>query len=192
MGFIPVPYHHTMLEDRTRMDAFEQAIAAKVKPGNVVFDVGAGTGILSYFAAKSARRVYSVEAHPAVARLGKRLIELNRLAQRVSYSQGLAQDNLPPEAVDVVICEMMHVGLAVEQQVPVMNAVLQGLDQRYPGHVIKLIPEQAVNYCQLVQADWDRSGYKVPFVRLGSAYGADATVTALSPLTKYFDVAFSH
>jgi protein arginine N-methyltransferase 1 len=185
MGFIPMPYHHTMLEDRNRMAALERAIAAKVKPGDVVFDVGAGTGILSFFAAKQARKVYAVEADPAVAKVGQRLIELNGLGSKVEYTHGLAQDHIPPEPVDVIICEMMHVALAVEQQIPVMNAVLEGLQQRHAGHASRVIPEEAVNYCQLIQADWNRSGYIAPFVRLGSPYGADPTVTALSQITKY-------
>lgn len=190
MGFIPVPYHHTMLEDRNRMGAFERAIAAKVKPGDVVFDVGAGTGILSFFAAKQARKVYSVEADPAVARVGQRLIELNRLGGKVQYSHGLAQEHIPPEPVDVIICEMMHVALVVEQQIPVMNAVLQGLQQRNPGYPVRVVPEEAVNYCQLVQADWERSGFLAPFVRMGSPYGSDPTVTPLSQITKYSSHSF--
>jgi len=181
-----------MLEDQNRMDAMERAIAAKVKPGNVVFDLGAGTGILSWFAAKQASKVYAVEADPAVARIGQQLIELNGLAGKVAYTHGLAQEHLPPEPVDVIICEMMHVALAVEQQVPVMNAVLQGLEQRYPGHPLRIVPEQAVNYCQLVQTDWNRRGYQVPFVRLGSPYGADPTVTTLSQITKYSSHDFDH
>lgn len=185
MGFIPVPYHHTMLEDRNRMGAFERAIASKVKPGDVVFDVGAGTGILSYFASKQARKVYAVEADPGVARVGRRLIELNGLAGKIDYRHGLAQEHIPSEPVDVIICEMMHVGLAVEQQIPVMNAVLTALQQRQADRPVRVIPEEAVNYCQLVQADWNRAGYQVPFVRLGSTYGADPTVTPLSQITKY-------
>jgi Met-10+ like-protein len=192
MGYIPVPYHHTMLEDRTRMDALERAITAKVKPGDVVLDVGAGTGILRYFAAKQARKVYSVEADPGVAKVGQRLIELNGLRGKVEYTHGLAQDHIPSEPVDVVICEMMHVALAVEQQIPVMNAVLEGLQKRFPGHALRIIPEEAVNYCQLVQADWNRSGYQAPFVRLGSPYGSDPTVSALSQITKYSSHLFDH
>ncbi|MHB8621647.1 MAG: 50S ribosomal protein L11 methyltransferase [Chloroflexota bacterium] len=189
-GIIPLPYHHTMLADENRRSAFQRAIERVVRPGDVVFDPGAGTGILSYFAAQKARKVYAVEADPAVAELGRRLIGLNHLTDRVDYQLGLAQDHLPTEPVDVVICEMMHVALAVEQQVPVLNAVRAGLAKRFPGHAYRVIPEGAVNYCQLLQASFDFGGFQAPFIRLGNTYAADPSLVPLSPLVPYLRLDF--
>ena len=69
-----------MLADERRCAAFRAAIDRVVQPGDVIFDVGAGTGLLSYFASAKARAVYAVEADAAVAELGQRLIALNGLA----------------------------------------------------------------------------------------------------------------
>ena len=184
-GIIPVPYHHTMLADRHRCRAFEEAIARVVRPGDVVFEAGAGTGLLSYFAARRARKVYAVEADPSVAALGRALIQRNGLEGRVEYRHGLAQEQLPPEPVDVVIGEMLHVALAVEQQVPVLNAVRQGLDAAHPGHPYRVVPAAAVTYCQLVEANFDFYGYEAPFTRLGSSYVADPSIRPLSGLETY-------
>lgn len=54
--------HKLMLQDRHRTMTYKKAIEA-VCEDKVVLDVGAGTGILSLFAAKAgARKVYAVEA----------------------------------------------------------------------------------------------------------------------------------
>jgi predicted RNA methylase len=145
-GIIPPHWHHLMLRDDRRCEAFRRAIERVVRPGDVVLDVGAGTGLLSYFAARTARRVYAVEADPGVAALGRRLIALNGLAGTVEYAQGRAEEHLPPEPVDLVLCEMLHAALAVERQVEVLNAVHRALAAAYPGHRYRVIPEQAVNY----------------------------------------------
>src|SRR2546422_7318714 len=92
---------------------------------------------------------------------------------------------IPPEPVDVVVCEMLHVALAVERQVPVLNALHAALAAAYPGHGYRVIPEQAVNYCQLLEASFDFHGYQAPFPRLGDPYQADPTIPALSPLLPF-------
>ena len=61
-GFL---YHQQqMLTDRRRMDAYHRAIMANKEcfKDKVVVDVGAGTGVLSIWAAKAgARKVYAIE-----------------------------------------------------------------------------------------------------------------------------------
>ena len=54
--------HRTMIRDRVRTEAFRHAVHSVVHPGDIVLDVGAGSGILSLFAAQAeAARVYAVE-----------------------------------------------------------------------------------------------------------------------------------
>jgi predicted RNA methylase len=62
-----VDYHRTMLADKDRMQSYLRAILKAVEPGDVVFDIGSGTGILAYFACMAgARVVYAVEQDPIV------------------------------------------------------------------------------------------------------------------------------
>jgi protein arginine N-methyltransferase 1 len=40
--------HRTMIRDRVRTEAFQRAIESVVRPGDVVLDVGAGSGSMAW------------------------------------------------------------------------------------------------------------------------------------------------
>ena len=77
--------HIGMLQDHERMAAYHDAIklnAARHFKDKVVLDVGAGTGVLSIWAAKAgARKVYAVEG-TAVARHAEALVAARRREDR--------------------------------------------------------------------------------------------------------------
>ncbi|MFO0745996.1 MAG: methyltransferase domain-containing protein [Myxococcota bacterium] len=57
-------YHQRMIADAQRMVAYERALRAVIRPGDVVLDVGAGTGVLSLWAARLGAKVHAVESMP--------------------------------------------------------------------------------------------------------------------------------
>jgi len=96
-----------MLLDAHRTGAYHRGITHN-RPdfeGKTVLDVGAGTGILSMFAAQAgARKVYAVEGTPS-AEYARLLIESNKLADRIEIVRGRLDQIELPEKVDVVISE---------------------------------------------------------------------------------------
>src|SRR3978361_499877 len=81
--FIPIQYHHNMLMDENRMGSFKAAIDYVVKPGAKVLELGGGTGVLSWFAAARASKVWCVEFNPAMVDEAQRLLALNANGDKV-------------------------------------------------------------------------------------------------------------
>ena len=52
MDDFPLSSHLSMVKDATRVRAFSRALRAVVTPGCTVVDVGAGTGVLAFLAAR--------------------------------------------------------------------------------------------------------------------------------------------
>ena len=52
---VGIDYHRWMIKDTKRTVAFKHALQGLIKPNDVVADIGAGTGILSLFAAEAIR-----------------------------------------------------------------------------------------------------------------------------------------
>ena len=126
--------HRTMICDRVRTEAFRRAIDSVVRPGDIVLDVGAGSGILSVFAARAgAARVYAVERTSAAV-LAQELAAANGVAEIVQVIHGEVIDVELPERVDVIVSEWLG-GFGVDEGmlVPVIVARDRWLK---PGGVI--------------------------------------------------------
>ncbi|XP_055386139.1 uncharacterized protein LOC129615095 [Condylostylus longicornis] len=104
--------HEVMLKDRHRQEAYFNAIMSNkhLFEGKVILDVGAGTGILSMFAAKAgAKLVYAVEASN-LAKIAIEIIEDNNLTSIVKVIHSKIENfQLPKneDKVDIIISEWM-------------------------------------------------------------------------------------
>ena len=161
---IPLHYHYHMLRDRARMNGFRRAIEACVRPGAKVLEFGGGTGVLSFFAAQQAGRVWCVERNPELISEARRLLAQNPNTERIEMIQADAFEYLPPEPVDVVICEMLHVGLLREKQLAVIKAFKERYVQRFSGPLPVFIPEAVLQAVQPVQQSFDFEGYYAPTI----------------------------
>jgi protein arginine N-methyltransferase 1 len=99
--------HRLMLKDLVRGEAYRKALEHVITPDSVVLDMGAGSGILSFFAvAAGARKVYAVE-RTSIVQLTRELAESNRLLDRLEIlNSDILEINLP-EKVDVLVSEWL-------------------------------------------------------------------------------------
>lgn len=100
-----VGYHFSMLQDATRVTQFQAALAAAIRPGDVVLDVGSGTGLLAFLSLQhGANRVYAVEAGSVIA-LARQIAQVNGFADRIVWLHGKSTQVTLPEQADVVVSE---------------------------------------------------------------------------------------
>jgi protein arginine N-methyltransferase 1 len=97
--------HVEMLRDELRTDAFRRAIEEVVRPGDVVVDIGTGSGVLAVFAARAgAKKVYAIEAS-SIAPLAAEVFQKSGVADRVEIVRGWSTQVELPERADVLVTE---------------------------------------------------------------------------------------
>ncbi len=98
-------YHLSMLHDTARMDAFRRAIDASVQPGDIVLDLGCGSGVLSFMACEAgAAKVYAIEGGPVID-VARELAVDNGFDDHIEFLAGWSIDVGLPEPADVLISE---------------------------------------------------------------------------------------
>lgn len=102
-----IEYHRELLADEKRTLAYREAIRQTVRPGDVVVDLGSGSGILSFLACEAgAGHVYAIDnGHMAdvVTYLARHL----GLSGRVTVFHQLSTEVVLPRPADVLVTETM-------------------------------------------------------------------------------------
>jgi len=178
--FIPSHYHGVMLADRARTGGFKAAIEHAVPEGGRVLELGGGTGVLSFFAAQKAARVWCVERNPELVDIARRILQLNGVAGRVDLVAADALDYLPPEPVDVVVCEMLHAGLLREKQVDVIASFKERYLAAFGPPLPTFIPEATILGLQPIEHPFEFFGYRAPIPLFQDAAVADEVTRTLA------------
>ncbi|MCX6713777.1 MAG: 50S ribosomal protein L11 methyltransferase, partial [Candidatus Vogelbacteria bacterium] len=114
------------LIDEERSKAFEKAILNTVKKGDVVVDMGTGSGILAMFAVRAgAKKVYAIELDKNNIATLSAIFKDNKMFDKIIIVQGDVTKVDLPEKVDVIIGEMIATALIDELQVPATNNILR-------------------------------------------------------------------
>lgn len=106
-GFDAAPIHISMLNDRTRTESYLKSIHQTVHPGDIVVDIGTGTGILAIAAIQAgAKHVYALEAG-AMAEGAETVFQRNGLAEQITLIRGWSSQIELPERADLMISEII-------------------------------------------------------------------------------------
>lgn len=101
-------FHDLLLGDELRMRAYRQAITEVVTPGDVVVDLGTGTGVLARWAlAAGAARAYGVERDPALLARAEAAAADEGVGSRFVPVPGLSFDVALPEPADLLVSEIL-------------------------------------------------------------------------------------
>jgi len=160
-----------MLQDSVRTSIYQFAILENAPDfeGKRVLDVGAGTGILSFFAARAgASQVYAVEAS-SMAKNAEKLAATNNLSSTVTVLQQRVEDVQLDERVDVLISEPLGIALVNERM---LESYLVARDTLLkPGG--KMFPDFATMFVAPFTDDalYNEQVAKVQFWSQSSFYG---------------------
>jgi type I protein arginine methyltransferase len=107
-----------MVVDDMRMAAYSSALRQAIRPGSVILDIGAGTGILSMLACQyGAGRVYAVEPDDAI-RVARQIAEANGFAERIEFIQDVSTRITLSEKADVIVSDLRGILPLFQQHIP--------------------------------------------------------------------------
>ena len=174
--------HAMMLSDSARTETYQRAIEASVRPGDVVIDVGSGTGILAMFAARAgARKVYSIEP-TGMIELAKRIAKRNGLAERIEFIQAKVEEVELPEKADCLVSEWLGVFALEENLLPCIAHARDHLLK--PGG--QLLPQEVGLFLALVEREelheerigrWRRQPYGLDYTDFAAAQANDVQIS---------------
>jgi SAM-dependent methyltransferase len=165
-------YQQVLLGDARRNRAFHRALAARVRPGANVLDLGAGTGVWAVAAARlGARRVVAVEREAALLPVIEALAREAGVAGRVEAVCADARRVRLRREFDVVVGELVGNEALEEGLVPVFERARERFLR--PGGA--LVPEWVALVAAPVRAPL-RLGLTPPFLPATSVAALSAHV----------------
>ena len=118
MKFKATSYHFDLLKDKDRLSVFYEAIEDYDSGTELAYDLGCGSGVLSYFLSSKFDEVISLEIDSKAAGYAKEnLADLDNVD--VICSDVLDYDFT--RKADLIVCEMLDTALVDEEEIPVLN-----------------------------------------------------------------------
>jgi len=156
--------HYNLLSDPIRLQPLKSAIEYVVFPGAKVLELGGGTGVLSWFAAAKADRVWCVESNPDLAKESNLLLAMNTNGDKVKVVHADVLEYLPPEPVDVVICDMIDLAVLRDKQVEMVEAFKARYRKRFCAPLPIMVPTAILLAIQPLQQNYNFEGFCAPIV----------------------------
>ena len=152
MKFKTTSYHFDLLKDNDRLAVFYEAIVDYDWNNDLAYDLGCGSGVLSYFLSDYFKEVISIEMDKKAYECAEdNLKDFDNI--QVINSDVLNYDFT--RKADLIVCEMLDTALIDEEEVPVLNYAKKCLKE--DG---KIIPWGVINAAELVNLErhylhWD-------------------------------------
>jgi len=116
-----------MIADAGRFDAYSRAIAAAVRPGDTVAEIGCGPGVFSLLACRAgARRVFAIELDDSI-QFARELAAANGLAERIEFIQSDSRKAELPERANVIFSDIRGVLPLYDHVIPTLEDARQRL-----------------------------------------------------------------
>lgn len=169
MKFYTTPYHSNLIKDIDRLSVFYEGIndyyksilsnennkiQDNDKKISTVFDLGCGSGVLSYFASKYSKSVLAIDNDDKSIQCAKKTFKENNI-DNVNFISADASLFEFTESADLIICEMLDTALIDEEEVPVLNNV-----RKYLKNNGKIIPQGIINIAEPVYMEKSYTHYE--------------------------------
>ena len=161
--------HEKMLADPVRVDTYAQAIRKAVKPGDVVVDLGTGSGVLAMLAARQGAKVYAID-HSDFIHLAEENARRNKI-DGIRFIRANSKNFAPPEKADLLLHEQIGDNLFDENMVE----NLLDLKRRILKPGGKILPGRFHLYLEPVAL---KREYQVPYLEEIQVHGLDFTYLA--------------
>lgn len=154
MKFNVNSYHFKLLRDYERLSAFKEAIDdyairnggdSNDSTSKVAFDLGCGSGVLSYFASEYMGRIIAIELNNSTYQLAKENLKEFDKIQVVNDDLLSFDFSKLNEKADLIICEMLDTALIDEEEVPVLNRAREFLNDGG-----EIIPKGMINSAEAI------------------------------------------
>lgn len=107
LSSLDLGFHSMLVNDEQRTKLYKKAIQETVRQGDVVLDLGTGSGILAFFACQAgAARVYAVESSNIIS-VAQQLARDNGFAEKIRFIREDIRSVQLPESVDVIVSELI-------------------------------------------------------------------------------------
>jgi type I protein arginine methyltransferase len=150
--------HEMLLADAIRMNAYRAAIRRNVKAGDVVVDLGTGTGILSMLAAQQNPKIVHAIDYSNIITMAERIASANHFTNITFHNIGSRRFMLD-EPVDVILHELIGRALLdegmVQKTLDLKKRLLKASGQILPGKFEVFLEPVCVNNDHRIPFLWE-------------------------------------
>lgn len=148
--------HERLLADAIRMNAYRAGIRRHVKAGDVVVDLGTGTGVLAMLAAQQGPKIVHAIDHSNIITMAERIASANHLSS-IAFHHISSRRFVSDEPVDVILHEQIGQALVdegmIEKTLDLKKRLLKTSGHILPGKFELFLEPACV-----------RDDYRVPYL----------------------------